>query len=522
MKKIALLTGCLLWAGIAWAQTVATGWVYEDTNRNGKKDRTEKGVAQVAVSNGVEVTLTDASGAYRLPVGNDNILFVIKPSGYQAPLDSFNLPQTYYIHKPSGSPALRYPGVAATGALPAAVNFALVRQDEPEQFTSFIFGDTQIYNDREAGYLLRGIVDEARRQVEGVSFGITLGDLVGDTLPLHPVYKQAIRQMGLPWYNVIGNHDMNYDIELDRHADETFEANFGPANYAFNYAKAHFIVLDDIIRPNPATGQGYIGGMRDEQFEFLRNDLAYVPKDALVVIAMHIPLRENGYADAYRDTDKQRFFHLLREYPNVLLLNAHTHTQYHNFYGKEQGVDRAKPIHEYNAGATCGDWYSGALNEKGLPTTTMRDGTPQNYAFLRVDGNRYVIDYKALGQPADYQMSVYQPRVVPSRGSSAFYVNFFMGHAGDRLECRVDGGTWRRMQYTETTDPAYVRYAQDWDFVDRLPEGHRPSNPAVCLHLWRGQIPSGLSAGEHQIEIRATDLFGRTHTATSRFLVVSS
>lgn len=518
MKKIALSTGCLLLAGIISAQSVATGWVFEDTNRNGKRDRAEKGLPQVAVSNGIDVALTGPDGAYRLPVGSDNIIFVIKPAGYQARLDSFNLPQTYYIHKPAGSPTLYYKGVPPTGQLPAAVNFALMRQDEPEQFTSLIFGDTQIYNDREASYLLRGVVEEAR-QAKGVSFGVTLGDLVGDSLTLHHVYKQAISRIGIPWYNVIGNHDMNYDIKHDRHADETFEANFGPANYAFNYGQAHFIILDDIIRPNPATGQGYTGGMRDDQFEFLANDLACVPKENLVVIAMHIPLLEKEYADAYRESDKQRFFHLLREHTNVLILDAHTHIQYQNFFGKQQGLNRTKPIHEYNVGTTCGDWYSGVINEKGLPSATMRDGTPQNYAFLHVDGNQYTIDYKALGHPADYQMSIYHPRVVPSKGNSTVHVNFFMGKTGDIIECRIDKGEWRKMQYTETPDPAYVRYVQDWDFADSLPQGRRPSDPVNCRHLWRGRIPSGLSVGEHSIEIKATDLFGRTHSATSRFKV---
>ncbi|MDR2774693.1 MAG: hypothetical protein LBC19_08135 [Tannerella sp.] len=96
MKKYALICVCALW-GISsvWGQTVVTGYVYEDLNRNGKKDRNEKGIAQTAVSNGKEVFLTDAKGKYQLPVGNDNIIFVIKPSGYQAPLNEYNLPETY-------------------------------------------------------------------------------------------------------------------------------------------------------------------------------------------------------------------------------------------------------------------------------------------------------------------------------------------------------------------------------------------------------------------------------------------
>ncbi|MDR1981697.1 MAG: calcineurin-like phosphoesterase family protein [Tannerellaceae bacterium] len=520
MRKIALLTGYLLLVCAVSAQSFVTGFVYEDVNHNGKRDRKEKGIPHVAVSNSVDVTLTDSLGAYRLPAGNDNIIFVVKPSGYLSALDEFNLPKSYYIHKPDGSPESRYKGVAPTGKLPASVDFALTKQDEPEIFTAFIFGDTQIYNDQEADFLTRGIVEEAK-QVTGVSFGITLGDLVGDTLPLHSAYKQAIKQIGLPWYNVMGNHDMNYGVELDRFADETFEANFGPTNYSFNYGKAHFIVLDDIIRPHPATGEGYTGGMRDDQFEFLKNDLKYVPKDHLIIIAMHIPLIEKEYSGAYRDSDRQRFYYHLKEYPNVLVLSAHTHTQYQILHGKKQGIERKKPIHEYNAGATCGDWYSGAINEKGLPTATMRDGTPQNYALLHVDGNTYTIDFKALGKPENYQMSIYHPKALPSgrRSGAALFVNFFMGNEDDTVEYQIDGGAWTKMQQTETFDPTYVRYAQDWDFLEKTIPGRRPSGPGYCRHLWRGSIPSGLSAGEHRVEIRAIDLFGKIHTGTSHFRV---
>ncbi|MDR0612509.1 MAG: hypothetical protein LBG45_03315 [Dysgonamonadaceae bacterium] len=260
------------------ARSFVTGTVYEDLNRNGRQDRKEKGIAGVAVSNGTDVSLTDASGQYRLPAGDDFIAFVVKPSGYQTALDGFNLPQSYYLHKPAGSPDSFYKGVNPTGALPASVDFALYKYDEPEAFTALLFGDTQPYNEQEMEYLERGIIAEAQN-IGGVSFGITLGDLVGDRLDLHLPYKQAIKQTGIPWYNVMGNHDMNYDAGEDRLSDESFEASFGPNNYAFNYGKAHFIVLDDILYPHPLTGKGYWGGLRDDQLAFVMNDLSFVPRE---------------------------------------------------------------------------------------------------------------------------------------------------------------------------------------------------------------------------------------------------
>ncbi|HNU78726.1 MAG TPA: metallophosphoesterase N-terminal domain-containing protein, partial [Prolixibacteraceae bacterium] len=82
MKRLALLfLGALMVTG-SLAQNFVTGFVYEDLNRNGKKERREKAIPGVAVSNGTEVVLTGSKGEYSLPVGDDNIIFVIKPRDY--------------------------------------------------------------------------------------------------------------------------------------------------------------------------------------------------------------------------------------------------------------------------------------------------------------------------------------------------------------------------------------------------------------------------------------------------------
>lgn len=513
MKRTQLSIMLLLFAVVAVnAQSYVRGYVFEDANRNGRKDRKEKGIPGVSVSNGVAVATTDQDGEYQLPVGDDNIIFVIKPSGFKVPLNEKNQPQFYYIHKPGGHPAsFKYKGSPPTGKLPGRLNFALQRAEEPEEFTALIFGDPQPYTRKEVDHFARGIVDEVAG-IRNVHFGLSLGDLVGDDLELHGPYIDATRRIGIPWYNVMGNHDMNYDASADSLSDETFEYNFGPANYSFNYGKVHFIILDDILYPDPRDGKGYLGGFREDQLEFIENDLKLVEKDKLIVLAFHIPLQSNG--DSYRLKDRQRLFDLLKNYPHTLSLSAHTHLQRHNFYSKEDGWQQDKPHHEYNAGTTSGDWYSGELDQEGIPVSTMRDGTPKGYAFIRFEGNQYVIDYKAAGKPKEYQMEIYSPRVIPhsTRTSAGIYVNFFMGRGNDTVEYRIGEGDWRRMNYVEDTDPSYNALLYRWDITESLMPGRRPSNAVRSTHLWRAGFPAGLSLGEHIIEVRATDMFGRQFT----------
>lgn len=511
----------LLLIGLAsQAQQQATGTVYHDENKNGRQDKQENGLPGIAVSNGVDVVLTDNQGRYDLPVGDDNIIFVVKPSGYQLPIDEYNLPKSYYIHKPKGSPKeLTYPGVTPTGPLPKSVDFALTSQQESDQFRMLVFGDPQAYTSQEMAFFNRAIVDEVVG-INGVAFGLSLGDLVGDDLSLHPSYKQSIARIGLPWYNLKGNHDMNYDITDDSLSDETFEANFGPANYAFNYGKVHFIILDNVRYPNPRSGKGYLGGFNKTQLDFVENDLKHVPKDRLVVLAFHIPLdHRNG--DTFRPEDRQRLFDLLKEFPNTLSLSAHMHTQTQHFYDKKEGWLQEKPHHEYNVGTTSGDWYSGQLDERGVPTATMRDGTPHGYAFIDFNAVDYKIRYQVSGHDSTYQINVFHPKVVGQgkRTRAAIFANFFMGHHGNSVEYAIDGGSWKKMMPVRTIDPAYQALLYPWDNLDTLLPGRRPTDGTISTHLWRAGLPVDLPIGEHQVHIRATDDFGNMHEAKSVYRI---
>jgi len=521
MKKLTILCSLLAVVAYVEAQDVVRGAVFADLNSNGQYDKQEKGIPHVAVSNGVQVVQTDARGRYELPIGHDNIIFVIKPANYATPVNAHNHPQFYHLHKPAGSPASKYPGVAATGKLSKDVNFALTPLPENTDFSAFVFGDPQAYTMEELDFFKRGVIDQiADKRV--AKFGISLGDLVGDDLSLHPAYLSTVGQMGLPWYQVMGNHDMNYDAQTDSLSDESFEATFGPNNYAFNYGNAHFIVLDDILYPHPTKQKGYQGGFRKEQLDFVENNLKFVPKDKLIVLAFHIPLLMDN-PEVFRREDRQRLFDILASFPNTLSLSAHTHFQTQNFYGQADGWKQARPHHEYNVGTTSGDWYSGVKNEIGVPVSTMRDGTPKGFAILNIKDNQYTFDYKVIGQDAQYQIAVYGPSVVEQKyaGRYPVFANFFIGHKEDKVQYRIDGGQWKDMQYAEEADPDFVFSVLQYDLAQQRKEGRRPSDGVKSTHLWKMKLPK-LKAGNHRLEIQAIDMFGRTHTSFKDITVVKS
>lgn len=501
------------------AQQKATGYVFEDLNQNGKKERNEKGIADISVTNGEAVVRTNRKGKYEIAVGEDNIIAVVKPSDYLLPVNENNLPQYYYVHKPKGSPKSQYEGVKPTGKLPKSIDFGLLLTENTDEFTALIFGDPQPYTMEHMDWFKRGIITEVEG-IKNIPFGMSLGDLVGDNLDLFKPYISAIKDVGIPWFNVMGNHDMNFDATHDSLSDETFEDHFGPANYAFNYGKVHFIVLDDILYPDPRDQDGYYGGFRDDQLNFIENDLQYVPKDNLIVLSYHIPL-SNTDGDSFSEKKRNRLFEILKPFPNTLSLSAHTHTQRQDVYGKEQGWLQDDPHHEYIVGTTSGDWYGGKLDEKGVPIAVMRDGTPKGYAFIHFKGNSYSVDYKVAGKSKDFQMEISAPNVVAKEkySKARIFVNFFMGKEGDEVLCRIDDGSWEKMDYTEEADPSYIKLVYEWDTAEELMPGRRSSNPSSCEHLWKTRILGDLELGMHTIEIKAIDMYGKVHTGKTTYRI---
>jgi hypothetical protein len=315
----------------------ADGVVFDDRDGDGRRGAGEPGIPGVAVSNGRDVVRSDRFGRYRLALDDDTLLFVVKPSGWATPLSPERAPRFHHAHKPAGSPpGFAFPGVAPTGPLPASVDFPLRAQAEPTPFRAIVFGDTQPKDLEQLDFLARDIV--ADLVGSDAAFGVTLGDNVHDDLSLLAPLDRLIARIGVPWYHVLGNHDMNFDAQDDAGSDETFERMYGPSTYAFEYARAHFLVLDDVIyggaAGETADGRNYHGGFSERTLAFVRAYLAGVPRDELVVALMHMPFA--GPAP-FSFAQGRELLALLSGRPHTVSLAAHAHMQYQLYLGEEAG-----------------------------------------------------------------------------------------------------------------------------------------------------------------------------------------
>ncbi|MCF8227229.1 MAG: calcineurin-like phosphoesterase C-terminal domain-containing protein [Bacteroidales bacterium] len=518
----------------------ARGVVFHDKNENMVLDASEKGIEGVAVSNGTNLVQTNNKGEYELPVSDDAIIFVIKPKDWITPVNSNNLPQFYYLHKPNGYPGnFNYKGVAPTGELPEQINFPLYSEKGSKQFKMVVFGDPQPYNIEQVDFLAEDVIVEliGRKDLE---FGMTMGDIVGDDLDLFSPLNQAVSKIGIPWYNVLGNHDINYMAPNDRLSDETYERVYGPATYAFVYGDVHFIVIDDVIHEDSVGSWQYVGGLRPDQFAFVSNYLKIVPKEDLVVLTMHIPLAQHG--ETFRKSDQKKLFDLLKEFPHTLSISAHTHVHDNQFFHEgSSDWQQATPHHHFNVGTTSGSWWNGMRSETDVPHTMMRDGTPNGYSFISFKGTDYIIDWKVAGSPSDHQMNIHVPRgiVAGSPDTVLLTVNFFNGSEQSILEYRILELTdWQKMDKVDKYDPYYQMIDQRWKNLNKLNikehwksdttladqtfPGTDMPQPRKSTHLWEANLGTDWPEGRHIIEVKANDRYGRTFIAYHTMRVVEN
>lgn len=537
LLSIALAGGPL--SSAANAQPLCTGVVYDDRDGNHRFGPQDEPLPGVKLSDGVQLVRTDAQGRYRIRPRDGRMVFLIKPAGYS-------------IEASAGVAPIWMPD-AASGA---CRDFELMSPDDNLHWHAgparvLVIADPQPKSPIDVDYFRRDVVATigdvyARgfreipgrgRVMEGApaDLGLVLGDISNDDPSLYPGIKDALSG-GIPWLYVPGNHDIDVGARDDASSLRSYHEHFGPDTHAWEGHAATFVLLDDVLLEGaihqPGQSPSYIGGLRADQFEFLETYLPTVPRDRLLVVAVHIPLFEQAGRDSFRDADRERLFALLDDFPHVLLLSGHSHTQRHFFHDAATGWHGRTPLHEYNVGAASGAFWSGITGDDGIPDTTMADGTPNGHAMLQPRGDgRYELSWHPAGLPeshedADYTqaMALHAPNVL-RRGSwpsAGVYANVFMGMEDTRVEYRIDGGAWRPMRKVLEPDPRVLRQNVLDDAATELRSYDRAPQATPSPHLWRGVLPTDLAIGEHRIEVRAFDRWQGEQRAATRYLLVNA
>ncbi len=359
----------------------------------------------VVVSDGYSCSVTDENGVYQLTANEFSYqVYVSIPSDCKVTLKN-GYPDFW---KKIENGVARY-------------DFTLEKLQAPEEvFDLVCIADPQCQTTSNVSRFTSETVPDLLEYASGSDvpkYGVVLGDIGWNTANtdytngVFPLMKIAMKyeNTGIPMFLAIGNHDnkvievskANYTVAHDIAAQRNFEYAFGPVNYSFNRGQAHIVVMDDIIFPNH---DDYYLGFRDDQVEWLRQDLATVPKDMMLILCVHIPLRANT------GNNVDKVIGLIEGYADVHVMSGHTHYAENNEYDGH---------YEHVHGAACGAWWRTVINA---------DGTPNGYSVYRVDGaafdNWY---YKAVGFDEDYQIRLYRGNLKYMEGYAKQYEFYYKG-----------------------------------------------------------------------------------------------
>lgn len=514
-----IFLGCV--SSLEAGRKKAKGRVFEDLNRNGVFDKGEPGIAGVVVSNQYDVVQTNKKGNFKIPIGKESIIFVTKPAGYDVPLDKNNIPRFYYIHQPKGSPGgLKYEGIAPTGKLPKRLCFPLVKCPVDETFSVIVMGDPQTRSPKEIDFFRDDIV--AQLPEKGARFYIALGDIMYDDLSHYDAMNAVVGSIGIPVRHVMGNHDMNFRVPGNHYEAETFKRVYGPDYYSFNHGKVHFVVLNTVNylgwnREKEEKGP-YCGYIHERQLTWLKNDLAVVPDDFLVVLAMHIPLDSDIYEkDHARVTNRDVLFKLLEKRRHLVALAGHMH--YFDYLDLSEGNgwhgEASFPL--ISTGAACGSWWEGPRDPRGIPFGMCTDGIPNGYFIFTFTGNRYNYRFEAPAASPDGQFRINSPRGTISAADAAeagINVNVFAGTPHTKVTFCLDDGAETVLKRVTMKDPYYAGVVEanrgkyrDW--IEASP----------CNHIWEGVLPVNLKPGIHRLKVTVHDHQGNRFTGHRLFRI---
>lgn len=439
------------------------------------------GVAHVAVTDGQAVAETSADGSFTLVAdGHQPFVYLSLPDGYELPTN------------PTGT-ARFYERLVADAQGNMDVAFDLEKRDgSAERHQFLVLPDTQTQDAADMALLHGETVPDvaawtAARDGSPV-FGVSVGDIMFDNLALYPEYERAVAAMGLPFFQVVGNHDLDFKARSAELTVETFMRHFGPPYYSFDLGAVHYVVLQDVLW----HGTGYVGYIDERQLRWLEADLSRIEDGRPVVVFQHIPAQslrwqregQSGPSASTSVNNRAALYALLSPF-KAHIISGHTHENEHVF---ENGV------HEHIHGTVCGAWWSGPI---------CHDGTPSGYGIFDVRGEELQWIYKATGKPVEHQMRLYAPGSDPA-APDELVANVWNWDPAWRVEWSADGTPRGPMARRVGHDPLSLQLHKGPELPARRPW----VEPARTGHLFYAAVGPDVK----EVTVQATDRFGRMFT----------
>ena len=415
----------------------------------------------VAVSDGFSVVVTNNIGFYNFKNGvntRTKYIYYSIPSDAQVKHNSenqINFFKKYYAN------TFRY-------------DFTLTKIEKENEFYFFTIADTHGARDGYVARLETECTPGIKRVKEKIGstpcYAVILGDIVcastsGDAeeavqatkfMPKMRSVMAPTNTGNVPVFFTMGNHDhevaffenppySDYDNFL-YHTQDAFEEQFGPANYSLNRGDVHIICMRDILWPKSCiTNKNSLncyGGFLDYQVEWLRQDLANVPKSKKVILCVHIPL-SSRYSNTTSYPNVKTVVDMIKGYTEPQIFSGHNHKNC-DIKANSSYFGLGCPVNEK---LVVGNWGTGSGTGTAPTLKCMGDGSPFGFDVYKIGGAKFKDHYYAdctsklsHDVDTDYVMRAYL--------SSNVY-------GGD---CTGDGKV-----YTKSTHQSHKRYFKFYD-----------------------------------------------------------
>lgn len=498
-----------------------------------------EGLADVVVSDGVEVVKTDKDGVYQFKSAKKwGYVFVSIPKGYEVSSEGV-LPQFHATLTEQADKAERH-------------DFNLVKVNQ-DKYRVYFLGDMHLADRTNDLNQFDNCMKEVKADImddDVKSYVITLGDMTWDLYwysrkyyfpqylkSVNYYFKNAAKQV--QFFHTIGNHDHDMCKDGDFNTVIEYVKDIAPTYYSFNIGDVHYIVLDDILCTNVGGAasakpeRSYKSEVTDEQLKWLAKDLSFVSKTTPVIVTSHAPVyaketvKNVNAVTTYYLNNSATLVSKFKGY-NVDFVTGHTHVLYN--------VDKSSEgIYEHNAGAVCASWWWSGYLTPGIHICT--DGAPGGYSVWDITGTDKKWRYKGTGRDADEQFRSYDlnnvyftvekdaPKVpaelkskfekytdaYPKNSDNEVLINIWNWNPKWKIEIKENGKTLKDTR-VKGYDPLHIAALTAKRFNNSSITEEPAFTTTENYHMFKVKASSATST----IDIKVTDEFGNVYTETMK------
>ena len=337
------------------------------------RDQSGNPVADVAVTDGYRVVKTNSSGVYELPRNvKAEFIYYTTPAEYEVAVAADGYPLFFKSINDEN--------------LDFVLGEKITKQDK---WHLYVMADPQtnqtgkmcipffrdyIATDIKALVENEGFNSAKDWNGQRLAYGMVLGDVIWNSAKESYMtsMKEAMAPVktGVSWFTVPGNHDW-YATDYDTNPSlDCFHKIFGPSNYSFDRGDVHIVGMNNVLTGPGIAVEGYNKGFTAEEYQWLQQDLALVPKDKCVVLCVHVSFFDGSSVNHnkyYSET-----LNLLKSYSNAYIFSGHKH------YARQWFFSSYNHVREVNHSSACGQFWN---------LKVCSDGSPAGYYVYTFEGN---------------------------------------------------------------------------------------------------------------------------------------